>query len=305
MYYFIINPGARSGTSLESWKRIKYELEAYNIEFQAIYTKYAGHAGKLAAQLTSDDTKRTIIVLGGDGTLNEVVSGMQRFDTITLGYIPIGSSNDFGRGINATAHPIAAIRRIMYPQEITHMDIGKVKHGNDELNFLVSCGIGYDAAICHEVAATPLKKILNFLHLGRLIYIAIGIKQLLKPDTTTLSISLDHAKEITYEHVLFASIQNLPYEGGGVKFCPYALPDDNALDICIVQCKHTLYGLFLLPFAMLGLHRHFPGIHLLRCKEARITTKEARPIHVDGEPVDQCNQLDISCVPNQLHVITK
>jgi YegS/Rv2252/BmrU family lipid kinase len=305
MYYFIINLGARSGRSIESWKRIKYELESYNIEFRAIYTKYAGHASELAAQLTSDDTKKTVIVIGGDGTLNEVISGMQRYDTITLGYIPNGSSNDFGRSIKATADPVKAIQKIIEPEEIRQLDIGLLKRADTTRKFLVSCGFGFDGAICHEVAVSPIKKILNFLHLGRLVYIVIGIKQLFTLRTTSITISLDSGTERTYDKTLLAAIHNVPYEGGGIQFCPHALPDDQEMDVCIVQCSNPFYGLLLIPFAMFGMHRHFPGVHLLRGKEISIKAERALPVHVDGEPVGEDTALHISCLANELQVITK
>ena len=96
-YDFIINPKARSGMGMKAWQKIESELKARHINYRVYLTKRRGHAAKTAAFITADDKRHTIVVLGGDGTVNEVVNGIKRPDLITFGYIPIGSSNDFAR----------------------------------------------------------------------------------------------------------------------------------------------------------------------------------------------------------------
>ena len=99
MYTFIANPNARSGRGILLWKQIELILKDRKITYQVLFTKYQHHATRLVHDLTSDGEHHTIVVLGGDGTLNEVIDGIAFLDKVTLGYLPLGSGNDFARGV--------------------------------------------------------------------------------------------------------------------------------------------------------------------------------------------------------------
>ena len=102
MFYFIVNPHARSGQGMDIWKKAEEILAAQNTEYEVFFTKYTGHARELARQIAILSLPCILTVLGGDGTLNEVIDGLASqgdFSHITLGYIPTGSGNDFARGL--------------------------------------------------------------------------------------------------------------------------------------------------------------------------------------------------------------
>ena len=78
MYYFIVNPNSRSGKGELIWKELRQVLRQKHISYKAVFTKYRGHAVKLAAALTekaSLDRPLCLIAVGGDGTIQEVLSG--------------------------------------------------------------------------------------------------------------------------------------------------------------------------------------------------------------------------------------
>ena len=107
MYYCIVNPSARSGKGKDIWELLEKKFAEKGLEYRAVFTKGPGHATKLAHNLTaprnSDNDKvgpTKLIVLGGDGTLNEAINGIQDFENTLVGYIPIGSSNDFARDLS-------------------------------------------------------------------------------------------------------------------------------------------------------------------------------------------------------------
>ena len=91
MYTFIANPNARSGRGILLWKQIEKILLEKEIAYNVLFTKYQHHATRLVHDLTSDGAPHTIVVLGGDGTLNEVIDWIRYLDKVTLGYIPLGS----------------------------------------------------------------------------------------------------------------------------------------------------------------------------------------------------------------------
>ena len=100
MIYFIVNITARTGKSRAIWMEMKEILENRSIEYKAYQTKYAGHATELARKISSLPEDRIyLITVGGDGTLNEVINGITDFSRIVLGILPIGSGNDFARGM--------------------------------------------------------------------------------------------------------------------------------------------------------------------------------------------------------------
>ena len=100
MYHFIANPNARSVQGLALWEKIKLKLIAEHIDYQIHFTHHRHHATEIAAELTASGDPVTIVVLGGDGSVDEVICGLQNLSRVTLGYIPIGSGNDFGNICN-------------------------------------------------------------------------------------------------------------------------------------------------------------------------------------------------------------
>lgn len=90
MYYFIVNPKSKSGRSLKLWEEIKATLETQGLAYRVSFTKHLGHGTELAAKLGADPAEKTVVVLGGDGTMNEVINGLWGKPHITLGYVPTG-----------------------------------------------------------------------------------------------------------------------------------------------------------------------------------------------------------------------
>ena len=124
MYYFIVNPGSRSGRGKAVWQIVEGILEREKVEYRVFFTAYRYHATKLAREITSQKEKLTLVTVGGDGTVNEVVDGIQDFSRVTFGYIPTGSSNDFARSLDLPISPEAAIHNILHPSYYRTIDLG-------------------------------------------------------------------------------------------------------------------------------------------------------------------------------------
>ena len=115
MYAFIVNPHARTGLGLKVWRQLEAVIEKQSLTYQVFLTRYPGHATEFARALTAGPEKILLIILGGDGTINEVVNGIQDFSKVTLGYIPIGSSNDFARSMKLSRKPEVLLKQILSP----------------------------------------------------------------------------------------------------------------------------------------------------------------------------------------------
>lgn len=307
MYYFIINPNSRSGKAALIWKDLEKILQERNIEYKTFFTKYKGHAALLSASITADlpeGTSLKLIAVGGDGTIQEVLSGVRDLSRITFGYIPTGSGNDFCRSMKLPQDPMEALELVLSDKRPHPMDVPHISCGSSSSRFAISCGIGFDAAVCHEVSVTPMKKILNKIGLGKLVYLFVALKQLLflKPSPMTLVTDDDQTEE--FSKVYFTAVMNQKYEGGGFKFCPDASPSDGYLDVIVVDSLSKPKVLCCLPTAFFGKHTHFKGIHIFRCKKIDIHSEARLAVHKDGESAGLLHDFSVCMEPEQIKMIS-
>lgn len=306
MYYFIVNPNARSGKGKDIWKELRSELALHHVPYKAYITEYVGHAVKLSSELSllgTPEEPLNLVAVGGDGTLQEVLTGIQNLNNVFFGYIPIGSGNDFCRSMQLPRDPSQALQVILKKDRIMRMDIPRVTAGTTDKRFGISAGIGFDAAVCQEVAVSPVKKVLNKIGLGKLAYIAIALKQLLFMTPSNLTIEMDGNRKYTYEKVYFAAVMNQKYEGGGFKFCPQASPCDGILDVIVAEGLPKLVVLSALPTAFWGMHTLFKGIHTFRCKSIKLHSAVPLAVHYDGESGGIQREISVCFENDSLKVI--
>ncbi len=302
-YEFIVNPKSRSGMGKLIWDTLEPELKKRRVDYKVYPTERRKHAEKIVAGLTADGERHRIVVLGGDGTVNEVINGIRFPDKVVLGYIPIGSSNDFARGLKIPSDPLEALEIVLNPRRVMGMDIGSISRKGGTRRFAVSAGIGFDAAVCHEVCVSWWKKILNRIGLGKLSYAVVALDRLKKDRPAEMHITLDGGIEQIFENTYFAAFMNLPFEGGGFRFCPDASPEDSVLDIVILSGVSRLKALFLLPTAFAGKHVLFRGVTILRCRKAEVEMDRPMMIHTDGEPLFLRRQIRVGLMEEKLKVI--
>jgi len=305
MYYFIINPESRSGSGRKIWERLLPVIEQNLKIYDVFFTQYHNHATEYVSFITNDiSSPITIVVLGGDGTLNEVINGIKQAEYVTLGYIPTGSSNDFARSLGITKNPPKNLEIILKPSAFKILDCGEaVAPGKDPRRFCVSCGIGFDASITHEALSSPWKARLNSIRLGKLTYVFIALKQIIKLKKTNALLSVDGGKPIPVKKMVFMSTHIHRYEGGGFAFSPKADPEDGLLDICVISNMSRLKMLCLFPMAFSGKHIRFKGVDIYRCKKAVIQAKTPLTVHTDGETYGFEKQLNLTCKHQAIKII--
>ena len=234
-YTFIVNPKSKSGRGGLIWNQVEPELKKRRIQYQVRFTKYEKEATKITSELTKDEKEYTIIVLGGDGTMDEVINGIRDCSKVTLGYIPTGSGNDFTRALKLPTDPKEALNNILNSKKRVLMDVGVMSCKEMTHRFAVSSGIGFDAAVCHQVAVSKLKVMLNKVKLGQLSYLAVALRRLFRDAHTRACVCLDGEETKSFENTYFVAAMNHPYEGGGFFFCPEAKVDDGYLDVIVVS----------------------------------------------------------------------
>lgn len=270
---------------------------------------------------TSAPIKRTtLIVVGGDGTFNEVINGMHDFDYINFGMIPVGSGNDLGRGLGISAknpvqqldsllNAIAAMEKTgLKDGRIRQMDLGQVVLPNHKTHrFAISGGIGVDAEVCYRALTSPIKHFLNKLHLGSLTYLALTLQAMLTMPLVDGAVKLTHADGTTEIRklggILFCAAMNHRCEGGGVPMAPEADAFDGQLSLCAIHDMPRLIAFMLLPFLLFGKHEILKGVDVLNATRIEIITKQPMVVHADGEYCGEANHLGFQCLPHVLRVI--
>lgn len=290
MHYFVINPKAQSGKAVEYWKKIREICHEKNIEYRYVYTNYPGQMTDIIKRQTAGTDPKHIFVLGGDGSFNEAVNGLQNPDIHSLTFLPSGSGNDLARGLGLPGNPVELFRQLTETPEYIekHIDLGAVEYTEDNTGkkhlFAVSTGFGFDADITKGTNRSPLKKILNRIGLGKLTYLIIGIKVLFAWKPQEARLWVDDAEEpIILPRFLFMATHVHPYEGGGFPFCPDAKNGDGLIDLCIVNGLHLPQIFPLIPLAKFGKHKGKRGVIILQCKKARIQVDRPVSFHTDGE----------------------
>lgn len=300
MYHIITNPKASSGKGVKILEQIKKILKKENIIYKGYSLKSAEETTELVRKLTASGREEEchIVVLGGDGTLNAVINGIVDFEHTTLSCIRTGSGNDFARNVGVAKNAAKAIRHLIYDTEEMTLDYGvatyMAENESHQRRFIISSGVGYDADICEEVAHSRLKKVLNRVGLGKLVYVLIGIKQIFTRINAGAVVRLDD-EEYDIPALFFTVGMIHEKEGGGVPFCPEANPTDGLLDVCLVKSMPKWKLLLAVTMVYMKKHFLFQNITAHRCKKMQVELREPQWFHIDGETSCKIAQIQMEC----------
>jgi YegS/Rv2252/BmrU family lipid kinase len=304
MLEIIINPASKSGKGIRIWNKVEALLNQKKIAYSAHFTKCKEDASILATHLTSHlKSHLTLVVLGGDGTLNDVIQGLQNPEMVLIGYIPTGSSNDFARSLGVQKKMKDNLEHIISSSQTKSFDVGLCEANGVSRKFLVSSGLGFDAAVCVKVNKSKIKNMLNHIGLGKLSYLSIALLEIAFAKKGHVTITLDDTDAIHLDHCLFMAAMNQKYEGGGFLFCPDANPHDSLLDIIAVSDISTPKALSILPTAFFGKHTNFQGIHIYQAAKIKVESEFPLYFHTDGEAENTTTQLNFSTLSYQLRFL--
>lgn len=300
MYHFIWNPTASSGMGRKAWRQIRPILKAKGVKYTVHMFRKEENLVSFVQRITKGTQQSHIIVLGGDGTLNLVLNSIDNMEHTVLSCLRIGSGNDFARNVGVEKDIQKALLHLLNEPEEIELDYGEAVYLTAEgeqkkRRFMISSGLGYDADICEEAGRSALKKLLNRIRMGKLVYVAIGIKQIFTRRNTKAKLYLDDSSPIRIHNLFFAVGMIHKMEGGGVPFCPHANPEDGQLDICLA--KGTSAGRLLLEVIMVYFKKHllFSNISEYRCRRMRIVAEKPQWIHMDGETPCQVKEATLTC----------
>lgn len=302
-YLYIVNPIAGKGRGKKVIPHIKSYCYSKSIPALIVETKGPQHA----TNLIKDESKNinTVIAVGGDGTINEIINGIENYSNINLAVLPIGSGNDFVKNITIPKkiEDMLAVYHDPLKQNIIKADIGNIKFSEDDNHiikshkFINSLGIGFDAYVGY------LKKS-NTNLTGISSYIYSVIKALFNFKMIETEIEYDKIKVSGSK--LMISIGNGFSSGGGFYLNPNAVIDDGILNLSIFNTVTRRRLLQALPMALINKTDRIPEAKMTSTKRITIKLKTPYFAHCDGEIIsNKIINAEISIFTNAINIISK
>ena len=298
----ILNPVGAGGRALKKWRKLKKILDWKGYEYKLYRSSGRDGIQKLCSKLTGQGNV-DLIIIGGDGSMNQAVNGIKDFEHTRLGLIPAGTGNDFIRNFKLAKTLEQQIDDI-YEGKVRHVsDIGEVTFcdvdGEDIVRrFNISCELGFGAEVCYRVDHSPLKKTLKN---GSLTFLAEVLKAVISLKGFHINVkTADSTTE--YENCLSSMIMNTCYEGGGMKFCPDARFDDNEFDIATGDLSKAKF-VSIIPLAYAGKTTKVKGIHMDRSPYIELTSDTPQYAHADGECVGKTTHLIARMYEHKLQLL--
>ena len=291
MYHIIVNSTRLKGKDADAIDIIKSVFDRAGKQYSIHLTEYAGHAAKIAAELTRDGQKTRLIAMGGDGTLHEVLNGIKYPDRCKLGIIPIGSGNDFAAAIGLPENNVKYAAQIIAFRSPEFIDYIQLSNGLRSLN---AVGYGMDVDVLKRTYASN--------HKGKSKYIYGFFKSLLFYKAHSFSVEVDGGERKHYNG-LIACLGNGRQIGGGIKLFPDARVNDGYMDFLIVDYLSvfkTFIAFAKLIFGKLGGIKEITQLH---CKKAVIYPEAADiTIQAEGELYDlkNCKSIGAEIVSGRL-----
>lgn len=273
----ILNPAANRGNMHGYRALVQRRAEEEGAEY--VETRLQGEAKERAMQAAGEN--RPVIIVGGDGSVHEVVNGILASGRrVPLGIVAAGSGNDFAWNTLKLPHdPALAIERAFAGQTV-EVDAGRV----NGRYFANSCSIGIDADIA--VAAGAMKR--YPLMSGQRLYYTTTLKQLLfgYGRCPWLRIEFDRAEQAgkaTEHRYILVAVTNGPTYGAGFRINPKADHCDGLFDVCTIEYMPLPRALKLLPIVKRGEHEGLPEVTFYRARSLSIESRNPVNVQMDGE----------------------
>lgn len=285
---FIVNPKSGPKTKNRISKLIRELLDKDRFSPTVVVTEYAGHATQLAQQFALEGYY-AVIAVGGDGTVNEVASGLRGTDT-ALGVVPNGSGNGFARHLDISTRMNRAVEMLNY-SEVIKVDYCTV----NDYPFFSTFGVGFDAIVAQDFSSTSR---------GLKGYIESILKDIFQYKPEQYHLQGEGIDLITSAFLInFANASQWGYDAC---IAPKASIQDGWMDIAIVsefpliKAPELAWQLFTKSID----ENHY--MHTIRAKEITLVREnESSPVHIDGTPTQMAKDLHIKIVEEGLKVLVK
>lgn len=283
---FVINPVSGKKSKEKIPDLIKQSFDDDTFDVKIIFTQFAGEATQLVKKNIAKGYNK-IVAVGGDGTVNEVASGIVETDAV-LGIIPLGSGNGLARHLNIPMKIKKALSLIKNAHPIK-IDYGKI---NDR-KFFCTTGVGFDAHIGNVFSKLEGRGFAN--------YIKATFSEFRKYQPKRYEILMNGTTIM--RDAFLITFANASQYGNNAHIAPKADIQDGKLEVAILR----QFPLITAPGigARLFLKNIDKSVYLetFKCSSIILKRKDADVVHFDGEPEEMGNVLNINIVPQGLNVL--
>ncbi len=298
----IINPNAGNKKATADLGNISDYLKVKGLNFISVFTERKLDAIELA-KTNIEKGYKNIIVVGGDGTINEVVNAIfhqtkYKTNEICLGVIMIGTGNDWGKMFNIPNNYRDAID-IIANKKTFLQDAGLVKYHCDnnikKRYFINVAGIGFDAMVLDNANKKKEKgKTSKFSYLSSL------LTSLIKHRHSEIEIIADNK---SFKNNVFSiNVGICRYSGGGMMQVPNAIPDDGLFDLTVINKIGKIDVVRSIKRLYDGSILEHPKVNHHRAKVIKIKSDTPIKLEVDGESLGH-TPFEFTIIPRSINVI--
>lgn len=283
---FLINPisGGKNKKGFEKLARKFLNKELFEADFKV--TERTNHASELTREAISQQVD-LVVAVGGDGTINEIARVLLNTD-IPLAIVPEGSGNGLARYLNISSDVSQAIAKINAYKTMT-IDSGLI---NGKAFFNVA-GMGFDALISNRFAENVTR--------GPVGYLKIVLTEINRYKAQQYKIHID-GQELQREAFMI-SIANSPQYGNNAYIAPGASAHDGLLDVCIIK-QFPMIQFPVMIYHLFSRTAHQSDyVEIIKGKRIVIERSGKGPVHLDGEPLELGERLEIEVLPSSLQVV--
>lgn len=283
---FVINPisGNKSKDYIPELIEKKFNSEDYDVNI--VVTQRAGEATQIVKQFILKGYKK-VVAAGGDGTVNEVASGVVDTDAV-LGIIPLGSGNGLARHLKIPLKADKALDLIL-KGESTKIDYGKI---NDR-KFFCTTGVGFDAHIGHVFSKLEGRGFAN--------YIKATITEFRTYKPKRYEISMNGSTIM--RDAFLITFANASQYGNNAYIAPHADIKDGKLEVAILKKFPIITAPGIGARLFLKNIDKSNYIEIFQCESIVLRRSNPDVIHFDGEPEEMGEILNIKVVPGGLNVL--
>lgn len=292
----IVNPTSGPWDIRRELPAVLSHLERYGWRTTQHHTERPGEATELARQ-AKEEGLDAVFVVGGDGTINEVINGIAE-SPVALGVLPGGTGNvwakELGLPTRSPLHwlPLVDSVKALVPGAIRRIDLGKA----NGRYFLQWTGIGLDAEVTYAMEPRTRRQ----RRLGALAYVVAGVATAATMAGIRTRLLIDD--KMIYRRSILIVISNSQLYGGKVRIATDARLDDGQLDVDVFAGSGFSSSMRAVLGVISGLHVHDPRHSFHRGGAIRVETDKPMAVHVDGEPLGT-TPLECTVVPRGLSVI--
>ena len=307
-WYVIVNPHAGSKKTQADWPVIKNLLINEGLDIECVFTEHQYHATDLTKKAIQDNGYKKIIVVGGDGTLNEVLVGIflqnkHKTTDIIIGVISVGTGNDWGRMYGMPQEYHEQIKIIKASRTFLQ-DVGKVSYfhrGKEEMHYFMNiAGMGFDALVAKKTNIAKQKGAG-----GVLTYLINLLSGLFQFSHNFIEIEKEGIPLFSGK-VFSMSIGICSYNGGGMMQLPFAISNDGLFDVTLIKKTTRLKVVRNIKNLYDGSFVKMKEVETYTGKQFTITAVPEKSVFLetDGESLGH-SPLNFTLLPLAIKVIIK